>query len=109
NYDYLIIDNQAGFTHTSSLATRISTKAIIVSEPDSISNDFSDNLLALLGKNLPNFRRYLMNKVEIKNANDYKRKIDAFHGSNRLYPLPFDFNLRNEFGERKIPVSLKNR
>ena len=107
SYDYILIDNQAGYTNTSAAAASIADKAIVVSESDQISSDAVDNLIALLGSDMPRFRRYLINKVEIKEAGDYRAKVKAFKDMNRLPPLPFDFSVRNAFGEREIPIDLE--
>lgn len=106
DYDYILIDNQAGHSASSAAAARVSTKTIIVSESDRISSDAVDDLISSLGSNLPNFRRYLINKVEIREAGDYRQKVLAFQELNRLPPLPFDFGVRNAFGNREIPINL---
>lgn len=106
-YDYILIDNQAGYTNSSAAGAKVADKAVIVSESDRISSDAVDNLIALIGKDMPRFRRYLINKVEIKESGDYKSKAEAFKAMNRLPPLPFDFSVRNAFGDRKIPVDLE--
>ena len=107
NYDYLLLDNQAGYTPSSAAAAKIADKAIVVSESDRISSDAVDNLIALIGTDMPRFRRYLINKVEIKESGDYRSKVEAFKSMNRLPPLPFDFSVRNSFGDREIPVDLE--
>lgn len=107
DYDYILIDNQAGYSSNSAAAARVATKAIIVAESDRISSDAVDNLIALIGEDMPRFRRYLINKVEIKEAGDYHSKAKAFSEMNRLPPLPFDFSIRNAFGEREIPVNVE--
>jgi MinD-like ATPase involved in chromosome partitioning or flagellar assembly len=105
-YDYILIDNQAGYTNTSAAGVTVASKVIVVSEADLISSDAVDNLVALIGSDMPKFRRYLINKVEIREAGDYQAKVEAFKTMNRLPPLPFDFSIRNAFGDREIPVDL---
>ena len=105
-YDYILIDNQAGYTNTSAAGVRVADRAVVVSEADRISSDAVDNLVALIGSDMPKFRRYLINKVEIREAGDYRAKVAAFKTMNRLPPLPFDFSVRNAFGDREIPVDL---
>ena len=107
SYDFILLDNQAGYSESSAAAAKFADKAIIVSESDRISSDAVDNLIALIGSDMPKFRRYLINKVEIKEAGDYKNKIATYKEINRLPPLPFDFEVRNAFGERRIPVDLE--
>jgi len=105
-YDLVLIDTQAGYSRTSAAAARSAQRAIIVSESDRISSEAVDNLDAQLGEHLPSFRRYLINKVEIKEAGMYKSMAEAFRNMNRLPPLPFDFDVRRAFGDRVIPIDL---
>lgn len=106
HFDFILIDNQAGYSKSAAAAARVASKAIIVSEADRISSDAVDNLIALMGKDLPTFRRYLVNKVDVREAGQYKQMVDAFRAMNRLPPLPFDFDIRNAFGDRRIPVDV---
>lgn len=107
-YDYIIIDNQAGYSNSSVAAAKEATKAIIIMEPDSISNDAVENFIGSIGDDLPNFRKYLSNKIEIRELGDYKRTLKTFRLLNRLPPLPFDFDVRRAFGERRIPLHMDN-
>ena len=88
---YVLIDCQAGYTVTSQAACEISDKAIIVTEADSISSDAADNLLIQLGDSLPRDRRYLVNKIDVRDADTYRQMRNVFQTLNRLPPLPFDF------------------
>jgi len=105
-YDVVLIDTQAGYSRTSAAAARSAQRAIVVSESDRISSEAVDNLVAQLGEHLPLFRRYLINKVEIKEAGMYQSIAAAFRNMNRLPPLPFDFDVRRAFGDRVIPIDL---
>lgn len=105
-YDVVLIDTQAGYSFASAAACKVASKAIVVSESDRISSEAVDNLVAQLGSRLPSYRRYLINKVEIQEAGQYKALREAFRSMNRLPPLPFDFSIRRAFGEREIPVDL---
>jgi cellulose biosynthesis protein BcsQ len=107
SYDFVLIDNQAGYTTTTAAGAAVATKAVVVAESDRISSDAVDNLIALLGNDMPRFRRYLINKVEIRESGDYRSKVEAFKAMNRLPPLPFDFSVRNAFGDREIPVDVE--
>jgi cellulose biosynthesis protein BcsQ len=104
SYDYILLDNQAGYSETSKVSGIISNKAILVSEADLISSESLDNLISRLGTSLPQFKKYLVNKIDIKEFSDYKNKSNVFKLFNRLPPLPFDFDVRESFGRRKIPV-----
>lgn len=105
-YDVVLIDAQAGYSRTSAASSKVADRAIIVSESDRISSEAVDNLIAQLGDSLPTFRRYLINKVEIKEAGMYKATAEVFRSMNRLPPLPFDFSVRRAFGDRQIPIDL---
>lgn len=108
NYDFILIDNQAGFSESTLVAGKKSDKAILVSEADLISSEALDNFIARMGTSIPEFKRYLVNKIEIREFEDYKKKTEVFKLFNRLPPLPFDFDVRNSFGQRKIPIETKN-
>lgn len=107
SYDFVLIDNQAGYTTTTAAGAAVASKAVVVAESDRISSDAVDNLIALVGDDMPRFRRYLINKVEIRESGDYRSKVETFKAMNRLPPLPFDFSVRNAFGDRQIPVDVE--
>lgn len=106
-YDIILLDNQAGYNVISAKATASANKAVVVSEADPISSDAIDDLISRLGPDLPTFRRYLINKLELSEVGDYRRAVDLFGQMNRLPPIPFDFSVRTAFGNRVIPVDLE--
>lgn len=103
---YILVDCTAGYTQSSLAAVEMADVAIIVTEPDSISSDAADNLLIQLGNSLPNEKRYLVNKIDVRDAETYRNMRNVFQSINRLPPLPFDFNVRNAFGARQIPIDI---
>jgi cellulose biosynthesis protein BcsQ len=106
-FDYVLIDCQAGFSSSSIAACRVSDMAILISEADAISSDAADNLLIQMGTSLPQERRYLITKIDVRDAATYRQMKDVFQALNRLPPLPFDFAVRNAFGARQIPINVK--
>lgn len=105
-YDYVIFDCQAGFSLSTIACVEQSDLAIIVAEADSISSDAADNLLIQLGSSLPTEKKYLVNKLDVRDAETYRNMKNVFQTLNRLPPLPFDFEVRNAFGARQIPVKI---
>ena len=105
-YDFIIIDNQAGSNLTSKVAASVSDKVIIVSELDPISSDAVDTLLIQIGEVFPEYRRHLINKLDIRESKDYKNLNVLFQSMNRLPPLPFDFEVRSAFASRQIPINI---
>ena len=103
---YMLVDCQAGYAISSAAAAEIADMAIVVTEADAISSDAADNLLIQLGSILPGERRYLVNKVDVRDADTYRQMRNVFQTLNRLPPLPFDFAVRNAFGARQIPLDL---
>lgn len=103
---YVFIDCQAGYSSSSWVAAKCADMAIIVTEADAVSSDAADSLMMQLGEDLPSERRYLVNKVDVRDAQTYRSMHDVFQSMNRLPPLPFDFSVRNAFGARRIPVDL---
>lgn len=107
DYDFIIIDNQAGSNLTSKISASVSNKTIIVSELDPISSDAVDTLLIQIGDAFPEYRRHLINKLDIRESEDYKNLSTLFQSMNRLPPLPFDFEVRSAFASRQIPIDVK--
>lgn len=107
NFDYVFIDCQAGFAISSSAAAQWAEMAVFVTEPDAISSDATDNLLIQMGDSLPETRKYLVNKIDVRDADTYRNMTDVFQTLNRLPPLPFDFAVRNAFGARQLPIDVK--
>ncbi len=104
---FILLDCQAGVTPTVEFAVQRSEKTLVVLEPDNISSDAADALRAQLRKKLPRFERYLLNKVDVEEAETYKRLSRTLQGLNHLPPLPFDRYVRDSFGRREVPVSLE--
>lgn len=104
DYDFIMIDNQAGSNLTSKISASVSNKVIIVSELDPISSDAVDTLLIQIGEVFPEYRRHLINKLDIRESEDYKNLSILFQSMNRLPPLPFDFEVRSAFASRQIPI-----
>jgi len=104
DYDFIIIDNQAGSNLTSKVSASASNKVIIVSELDPISSDAVDTLLIQIGEVFPQYRRHLINKLHVRESEDYKNLSVLFQSMNRLPPLPFDFEVRSAFASRHIPI-----
>lgn len=106
-FDYVFIDCQAGFAISSSAAAQWAEMAVFVTEPDAISSDATDNLLIQMGDSLPETRKYLVNKIDVRDADTYRSMTDVFQTLNRLPPLPFDFAVRNAFGARQLPIDVR--
>ncbi len=106
DYDFIIIDNQAGSNSTSKISANVSNKVIIVSELDPISSDAVDTLLIQIGDAFPEYRRHLINKLDVREIGDYKNLSTLFQSMNRLPPLPFDFEVRSAFASRQIPIDV---
>lgn len=105
-FDFIIIDNQAGSNLASKVSASISDKVIIVSELDPISSDTVDTLLIQIGEVFPEYRRHLINKLDIHESEEYKNLSMLFQTMNRLPPLPFDFEVRIAFASRQIPIDV---
>lgn len=102
---YILIDGQAGYTQTSEAATAVADMIVVVAEADNISSDASENVLQQFEK-FGGERKYLINKVDVRDADTYRYMRDAFQALNRLPPLPFDFEVRAAFGARRIPLDV---
>lgn len=106
--DYVLVDCQAGYSLPTIVGAEVSDMTVIVTEADSISSDAADNLLIQIGESLPDERKYLVNKLDVRDAETYKNMRNVFQTLNRLPPLPFDFEVRNAFGARQIPIDINN-
>lgn len=105
-FHFIIIDNQAGSNLSAKVSASVSDKVIIVSELDPISNDAVDTLLIQIGEVFPEYKRHLINKLDIHETKEYKELSELFQTMNRLPPLPFDFEVRNAFASRRIPIDV---
>lgn len=103
---FVLLDGQAGATQTVEFAVGCSDKAVIVLEPDNISCDAADALRFQFRDKLPHFKGLLLNKVDVEDAETYKRLSGTLGGLNHFPPLPFDRGMRDRLGRREIPVSL---
>lgn len=106
-YDYVIVDCQAGYSTPADIALTHSDKAVIVSELDAISNDAAEMLIAQAGTKIPEFRRFLLNKLMIDEMDQYEQVAPIFRALNRLPAIPHDFDVRSAFGDRRIPVDME--
>jgi hypothetical protein len=52
----------------------------------------------------PEYRRHLINKLDVRESEDYRNLSVLFQSMNRLPPLPFDFEVRSAFASRRIPI-----
>lgn len=105
-FDFIILDNQAGSNVTSKVSASLSDKVILIAELDPISNDAIDNLLIQIGDSFPEYKRHLINKLDIRESDGYKNLNLLFQSMNRLPPLPFDFEVRAAFSSRQIPIDV---
>lgn len=105
-FDFIIIDNQAGSNLASKASASISDKVILVAELDPISSATVDTLLIQIGDVFPEYRRHLINKLDIRESEKYKDLSQLFQSMNRLPPLPFDFEVRNAFASGRIPIDV---
>ncbi len=65
DYDFILFDTQAGPTASTTVACLHSQKAVIVSEPDPISMATSRSLDYEIHEVLPQFTRFLINKLKL--------------------------------------------
>jgi cellulose biosynthesis protein BcsQ len=105
-FDFILVDNQAGSSVTSKVSAGFSDKVIIVAELDPISSDAIDTLLIQIGDSFPEYRRHLINKLDVRESEEYKKLNILFQNMNRLPPLPFDFEVRAAFSSRQIPINV---
>jgi len=105
-FHFIIIDNQAGSNLSAKVSASVSDKVIIVSGLDPISNDAVDTLLIQIGEVFPEYKRHLINKLDIHETEEYKELSELFQTMNRLPPLPFDFEVRTAFTSRRIPIDV---
>ncbi len=72
DYNFIIIDNQAGSNLTAKVSARVSDKVIIVTEFDPISSDAFKTLLIQIGDAFPEYFIHLINKMDVRESEDYK-------------------------------------
>lgn len=103
-YDFIISDTQAGPAAATREVCSRSGKAIIISEPDPISIAASRSLDYEMHEELPNFTRFLVNKLEKEEVRSFRAIRDYLTIFEHVSPLPFDFDVRKAFSVRNIPI-----
>lgn len=103
-YDYIVIDCQAGPVFTTFSNVKNADSVAIVLEPDPISAGTLFNLMGELAEKLPERTFTLFNKFMVKEARGYVAVEEFARMTNSLPPLPFDIEVRRGFLLRKIPV-----
>jgi len=104
DYDFIIVDTQAGPAASTREACIHSQKAVIVSEPDPISVAASRSLDYEMHEDLPEFTRFLVNKLNTEEIRSFRAIREYLTIFEHLSPLPFDFGVRKSFSLRKIPI-----
>ena len=107
-YDFIIGDTQAGPAAATREFCRRSGKAVIVSEPDPISVAASRSLDYEMHEDLPEFTRFLVNKLEADEVRSFRAIKDYLTIFEHVSPLPFDFEVRKAFSVRNIPIDPGN-
>ena len=104
--DYIILDCQAGVSYTTELAAEACKRAVTVLEHDTISARALKALETQIAKKLPTDTWNLINKLRVREASSYKDKASALRGLTHLPPIPFDWEVREAYGEAQIPGGL---
>lgn len=107
-YDFVIIDSQAGSVPTTFSAVSASSKVVIVMEPDPVSTYASQNVAGELGGHLPRDSFFVINKLSVQEASGYVAIEKFLRILRHLSPIPFDFEVRRCFMIRQIPID-KNK
>ena len=107
DYDFVIVDTQAGPAASTREVCKQSKKVLIVSEPDPISVAASRSLDYEIHEILPEFTRFLVNKLNTEEIQSFRAIKDYLTIFEHLSPLPFDFGVRKAFSLRKIPVDIE--
>lgn len=106
-YDFILIDSQAGAVPSTFANVSRSTKTVIVMEPDPVSTYATKNLVGELGDNLKKESYYVINKLSVEEASAYVAIERFLKILNHLPPVPFDFEVRRAFMTRQIPIDEK--
>ena len=107
DYDFVIVDTQAGPSASTREVCMQSKKVVIVSEPDPISVAASRSLDYEIHEILPEFTRFLINKLNTEEIQSFRAIKDYLTIFEHLSPLPFDFGVRKAFSLRKIPADIE--
>ena len=103
-YDYLILDCQAGVNHLTAKALQLSTHAVIVTEVDSVSTKALKNIQQQFKHVLPSETKALINKLFLKERTSYDQLTSVLRGLDFLPPIPFDMDIRDAFARNEIPL-----
>jgi cellulose biosynthesis protein BcsQ/Flp pilus assembly protein TadD len=106
-YQYVILDNQAGPNSFSISAMQASDKYVIVAEPDALSIAAARNMEYEMEGRVKTSRLFVLNKVfpeELENVEAFSNYLRLF---DHLTPIPFDFEVRKSFSLKQIPFDDK--
>lgn len=106
-YDYILIDTQAGSVFTTRNATSISDKVVTIMEPDPVATYATENVVGELKDVLPMDSFYVINKLSVEEVSAYQAIENFLKILRHLPPIPFDFEVRRAFMIRQIPVDEK--
>lgn len=107
NYDFILIDTQAGAVKTTETMVSISDKVVTVMEPDPVATYATENVIGEFRDVLPRDSYYLINKLSVEEVSAYEAIEKFLKILNHLPPIPFDFEVRRAFMIRAIPVDEK--
>jgi cellulose biosynthesis protein BcsQ len=106
-YDFILIDTQAGSVDTTRTTVSVSDKVVTVMEPDPVATYATENVIGELGDVLPRDSFYVINKLSVEEASAYEALENFLKILRHLPPVPFDFEVRRAFMVRQIPVDEK--
>jgi cellulose biosynthesis protein BcsQ len=106
-YDYILIDCQAGAVPSIEDVIKLSEKVLIVAEADPISVWAIKNIEYEFGKMFPAETFGLINKLFIEEKERYKDFREYSRLMKFLPPLPFDMEVRRNFARRHIPADVE--
>ncbi len=101
-YDYIILDAQAGTGSVSRITISMADKVVIVTEFDPVSAEGVERMRAILLDEMPRERTYvLVNKILPEFSKAYR---DFFSIYRFLSPVPFDADVIRAFAKRTLAV-----
>lgn len=106
-YDYILLDCQAGVNKSSQSAIKNSNIAIYVSEADPFSAWAIKNIEYKFYKTQPKKTYGLINKLFLEEKQRYDSFVKFSKMINHLPPLPFDSEVRNRIFKGLIPVNFE--
>ena len=109
DFDFIIIDAQAGVTPFSESLFQISDSVVLISECDPISAKGIDRLKSLFPEILDYEKTWILYNKVLPESSEFPEEVPGnyLNVSRLLSPLPMDIEIIRRYAQRKFPIDME--